>query len=73
MATSVISCMMLKMAKKKNFKNLAVFPPQNFKCMFGYFSTFCMKGLAHYCLLAIAIVKKVSEISTVISKIDILG
>ena len=27
------------------FKNFAVFTPQDFKAMFGYFSTLCMKGL----------------------------
>ena len=27
------------------FKNLAVFTPQDFKSMFGHFSTLCNKGL----------------------------
>ena len=28
------------------FKNLAVFTPQDFKSMFGHFSTLCNKGLS---------------------------
>ena len=29
------------------FKNLAAFTPQDFKSMFGHFTTLCMKGLIH--------------------------
>ena len=29
------------------FKNLAVFTPQDFKSMFGHFSTLCNKGLMY--------------------------
>ena len=31
-----------------NFKNLAVFTPQDFKSMFNHFSTLRNKGLKHY-------------------------